>query len=268
MSKISTEADIHSLLSSLGYEAEAVAEDLAKCSRQVRAADDATKAMAASVITKSQFKSFMTGQATSSALLVNGRPSAEAWDGPSPLTLVATELITLSESTPEPYVVKYFCGEHRPRFGVAEAPAARLMASLVGQLLSLMMERNIAVDLASITPKDRRRVEKSNLKALYNVFKMLTQQLPAKSLLLCVIDEISRYEISMLAEDIRDVMRRLTRLASGPNDISFKLLVTSQGRALRVGEFFEGRTLDLDGEVEPDDAAGWKIASMAGHLRG
>lgn len=60
----------------------------------------------------------------------------------------------------------------------------------------------------------------------------------------------------MLAEDIRDVMRRLTRLASGTNDILFKLLVTSQGRALGVGDFFGGRTLDLDGEVEPDDAAG------------
>lgn len=116
----------------------------------------------------------MTEQATSSALLMNGRLSAEAWDGPSPLTLVAAELITLSESTQEPYVVKYFCGEHGPRFGVAEAPAARLMASLVGQLLSLMLERHIAVDLASITPKDRRRVDKFNLKALYNIFKMLT----------------------------------------------------------------------------------------------
>ena len=60
---------------------------------------------------------------------------------------MAAELITLSEGTQEPHVAKYFCGEHRPRFGVAEVPAARLMASLVGQLLSLMLERNIAVDL-------------------------------------------------------------------------------------------------------------------------
>lgn len=97
---------------------------------------------------------------------------------------------------------------------------------------------------------------------------MLTQQLPAESLLLCVIDETGRYEIWMLAEAIRDVMRRPTRLMSGTHGILFKLLATSQGRALRIGEFFEGRTLGLEGEVEPDDAAGWKIASMGGELGG
>ena len=65
-----------------------------------------------------------------------------------------------------------------------------------------------------------------------------------------IINEIDRYKMSMPAENIRDVMRRLTRLVNGTNYTLFKLLATSQGRAQWVGEFFKGRTLDVDGEVD------------------
>lgn len=136
------------------------------------------------------------------------------------------------------------------------------MASLTGQLVSHMLSRSVEVDLSFLERGKWAVLEKQNLTVLCTVFFELLKQLPSKTVLLCILDEVVLYETGVPKSDTDTVVRRLVRLAEGCDEIAFKLLVTCRGRALGIGHYFTGHTLDLDEEVEEDDSSTWQIASM------
>lgn len=236
------------------------------CLRLGAALEDAEMARAAAVVNDPTFKAFVTKDA-SSALLVNGNEDLSIAEGLSPLSLVAARLAQISEQskTTQSLALRYFCAEHNTygRERQNSSPAEVMMASLTGQLISHMLSRSVDVDLSFLRPGDEAALEKRNLKKMCTVFFELVKQLPPKTILLCVLDEVFLYETGAPGQNDADaVVRRLVRLAEASDKIVFKLLVTCRGRALGIGRHFSGHTLELDEEVELDDSSAWQVANM------
>ncbi|KAJ9156115.1 hypothetical protein NKR23_g1372 [Pleurostoma richardsiae] len=250
------------LLQLLSFDPDVVRQDIETCSRLGDAMDGSSKAKAAALIGNRRFKAYLTENASSAPLLVNGNEDLSCAEGLSPLSLVAARLAQISEQTGAMYVLKYFCGQHPPYIGdpVASSPTG-LMASLVGQLITQMMHHNVEVDLSFLTRADLAHVKRLKPAVLYLIFQELTSQLPPRSVLLCILDEVALYETGAQGNDMKSVLKKLTRLVRKSEDIVFKLLVTCRGRALNAGIFAE-HILDLDESVEAQDSSSWQIANM------
>lgn len=224
------------------------------------------KARAAALVDNPAFKDFVTETAPSSALLVNGNQDLSSAEGISPLSLVAARLAQISgqNETGQSLTLRYFCAEHS-LYGMehqTSSPAETMMASLTGQLITHMLSRSVAVDLSILVPENWAVLGNLSLKLMCTVFFELVKQLPSKTILLCILDEVALYETGVPKPGTDTVVRRLVRLVEASDEIVFKLLVTCRGRALGIGQYFTGHTLDLDEEVEVEDSSMWRIASM------
>ncbi|KAI0874100.1 hypothetical protein GGS24DRAFT_460595 [Hypoxylon argillaceum] len=253
------------LLKLLSYDPRTISGDVDTCLRLGEGFDEDKKARAVAMIQNARFSEFMAEYLASSSLLVNGRADLSSTEGLSPISFVAAKLVRISEEidspSGSPYVVKYFCNQHPP-FLTDSAPPVEMMASLSSQLLAQMIEEGVDVDFSMLTRANWQRIENLNLKALCDIFRELTYQLPRNSVLLCVIDDLARYEITPFMKETDAIIRRLTRLVQGHEQIIFKLLVTCEGRALEISKYFINQTVDLDAEVEPDESASWKISTF------
>ena len=176
------------------------------------------------------------------------------------------ELIRISERMESAFVIKYFCSLQKENIDPSPASSSiGLIASLVGQLLSQMLNRDLDIDISFLEKSDWKSIESHELFGLYMVFRELVKQLPPKTLLVCVLDEVNLYETRALGEDTDVVMRRLTRLVAKSTEIVIKLLVTCRGRALDFQQYFQkDDILDLDEDIDLDDLATWKIRHIGG----
>ncbi|KAI3391981.1 hypothetical protein diail_6388, partial [Diaporthe ilicicola] len=254
------------LLEVLRYNPDVVLADTEMCLRLGAALDETDKARAAALVGNPTFKAFMTEKASSSSLLVNGNEDLSSAEGVSPLSLVAAKLAQISEhnETTKGLTLRYFCAEHKP-YGLEHqnsSPAETMMASLTGQLVSHMLSRSIEVDLSFLGPENETVLESLNLKVMCTIFFELVRQLPSKTILLCILDEVALYETGLPKDGTVTVVRRLVRLVEASDEITFKLLVTCRGRALGITQYFTGQTLELDEEVEADDSSTWRISSL------
>ncbi|KAI0427952.1 hypothetical protein F5Y09DRAFT_314759 [Xylaria sp. FL1042] len=255
------------LLQLLRYDPGAISADVNTCLELGEALNEDKKAHAATTIQNTRFREFMTGNLESSSLLINGRVDLSSTEGLSSLSFVAAKLVRISETidspSTSPYVVKYFCKQHPPFLSEsAVSPPIAMMASLVGQLLAQMIRKTLDVDLSILTRDKWKKTENFKLKTLWDIFQELTYQLPSQSVLLCIIDDIGMYEIAPLSKETEAIIRGLARLVPKHDRIVFKLLVTCEGRALDISKYFMNQTVDLVTEVEPDEAASWRISRL------
>ncbi|KAI0812813.1 hypothetical protein GGR55DRAFT_637974 [Xylaria sp. FL0064] len=255
------------LLRLLKYDPGAISADVNTCLKLGEALNDDKKTHAATMIQNTRFREFMAGNLISSSLLINGRVDLSSAEGLSSLSFVAAKLVRISETidspSASPYVVKYFCKQHPPFIGdSAVSPPVAMMASLVGQLLTQMIEDALDLDLSMLTRDKWKKVEKVNLKTLCDIFQEFTYQLPPQSVLLCIIDDIGVYEIEPLLKETDTVIRGLARLVPRHEQTVFKLLVTCEGRALDISKYFMNQTVDLVTEAEHDEAASWRISTL------
>lgn len=225
-----------------------------------------SRARASALIGSPMFKAFMTENASSGPLLVNGNEDLSSAEGLSPLSLVAARLAHISEQNESRrgITLRYFCAEHGPYAGANQtsSPAGRMMISLTGQLITHMLSRSVEADLSFLKLNQWAALKNENLRVVCTVFYELVKQIPSNTVLLCILDEVALYETGMAQQDLDAVVRRLTRLVEGTDDIVFKMLVTCRGRAMDTGQYFAGHTLELDEDVEADDSSTWQIASM------
>jgi hypothetical protein len=96
------------------------------------------------------------------------------------------------------------------------------------------------------------------------MFQELFNQLPAKSVVLCILDELSSYETGPLRDDVETLCRRLTRFSKKQDEAVFKLMVTCRGRALGISQYFDNDVVELSAFVEPEDSSAWSIERFAG----
>lgn len=143
----------------------------------------------------------------------------------------------------------------------------------------------VKIDESFLSASSLRKIGEWDLSTLSSLFRSLIQQLPPRTLVIIILDEVSLYETRALGKETDAFMRRITRLIGQCNNeereedeeeeeegnreggVIFKLLVTCRGRALDFGQYFsrsEREVLDLQEEVEVDYSAGWKLSSFTG----
>ncbi|ETS73822.1 hypothetical protein PFICI_14768 [Pestalotiopsis fici W106-1] len=252
----------HSILDAIRYDPNVIERDLERSVGIGERLEEGEKARAAAMIRHSEYKAMMVETSASTSLLVNGRKDLAAAESISSLTYVAGSLVRASRDAGSIYLMAYFCDFHRPSFEPStEASSFGIVASFAGQLLSQMLHRDVQMDLSFFETRDWHRHANMKLDTLWKLLRQLISQLPEESVLICVIDEITRYETSALYQDTEKVVRRLTRLVGNSESIVFKLLLTCHDRALGVSQYFKGCTIDLDAEAEPDDSSAWWMRS-------
>ncbi|KAH7233070.1 hypothetical protein BKA59DRAFT_446565 [Fusarium tricinctum] len=261
------------LLKCLRYDPEASLQDMSSFIRLGYHLSNREKSRAAAMITSDQFISFVQETRLSTCLLVNGRQDLATSNSQSPLSLVVAELVNKSQEKGSDlgpvFVISYFCAARQPwsstNASASQNSAAGMIASLIGQLIEQLGDRDIIVDLSFMSSKTWRRVEELEPKTLCRIFRKLIGQIPPGSAILCMIDEVSLYETQMLEHQTSYVMEKLVQLVRQEQDDAqqvFKLLVTCQDRALGISRLFSGCTLELPEEIEMDDTADWAISAM------
>lgn len=153
------------------------------------------------------------------------------------LGIISSTLIKSQEGSPCATSIYYFCGMHDNTQDSICGPQG-LLRSLVGQIL-----QKFDVNLDFISMLSRPLIEKLNIRALCDCFAKLVKQLPARTVLFCIIDGVSFFETALWANDTAKVIGDLRALAYD-SDVGaiFKLLVTSPRRSKFVASIFEPET--------------------------
>jgi hypothetical protein len=255
-----------SLLKLLQYDSKLPQKDLEACLQVGGMLEDDIKARASVMVQSDEFRIWLAEDDSSRALLVNGHGDLETAETESPLSLADAELVRAFEDTRPAFFVKYFCSLHTENIDPSRASSpVGIMVSLIGELLTQMMDCQMEVDVSFLSKNDLKKVENDDLDILCIVFRELVLQLPPKALLVCVLDEVTLYETESLGRDIGAVMRRLCRLVVKSTEVIFKLLVTCRGQSLEFQQYFQDTDiLDLQEDVELDDLAMWRVRNVGG----
>ena len=251
------------LLNLLQFDSTLAPTGVERCLRYGHDMDEHAKARAAALIQHRVFKSYMTEDASSASLLVNGNEDVSNAEGVSPLSVVGAKLARISEQTKSTFVLRYFCREHGPYSNdSATSSPSFMLASLAGQLIDQLLHEDIPIDLSFLQQVRFENVKKLKPATLDVIFRELVIQVPAGSVLLCIIDEPSVYETRLLKGDTQAIFRRLVRLVKNIKHIAFKLFVTCRGRARDINQYFIGHVLELSETVEEQDSSAWYIENL------
>ena len=173
------------------------------------------------------------GEDTSAALFIEGGLPLSS-RRVSSLCVVSTFLIGSLKDSKRATAIYFFCGHHdKPSDPIGGPPG--MIRSLIIQILRLF-----AVNLDFITPRLRPLLEKLNLRALCDCFSKLVTQLPASTVLFCIVDGISFFEKTEWIDDTNKAIGDLRDLVyDSDTGAVFKLLVTSPTRSRCVADIFE-----------------------------
>ncbi|KAK6062704.1 hypothetical protein SCUP515_13109 [Seiridium cupressi] len=197
--------------------------------------DEKEEARVAALVRDSAFKTYMAGKSLSNPLFVNGRADPASANGPFPLSLVVGTLAQASLET--------------SKKNMSLAPSSQaISASAADRILNHpSRNRNLGIDLSILNNSEWKKPAEQKLDTLWKALRLLISQMPLGSVLICIINEISQYETSVLEEDTDRVVRRLTRL---------------------VFQYFEDHTIDLDEHIESEDSSEWWIESATSLAHG
>lgn len=164
------------------------------------------------------------------SLLINGSESDLSTAAKSPVSFVSVQLIRSLATAKSILTVYWFCDQHKNQKRDDDANVARMLCSLIGQLLT----QHHRFDLHFFKKYHLRGVEDSNVEVLCDIFDELVLQLPKDMMLFCVVDSVSTYEDRFRRDDIALAMKRLHHITTVPHNGIFKLLMTSPGRCLFI----------------------------------
>lgn len=153
------------------------------------------------------------------------------------LSIVSSTLVKVNQDSPKATSIYFFCGMHDNPQDTVCGPQG-MIRSLISQVL-----RQFDVNLEFISMLIRPLIEKLNLRALCDCLGKLVKQLPARTVIFCVIDGISFFETTLWSNDTAKVIGDLRDLAyDNETGAIFKLLVTSPRRSKHVASIFEPET--------------------------
>lgn len=252
------------LLDLISFDPDNISQDIATCIRQGDALDEASKSKAAALIQNGLFKAFLSAEASPSSLVVNGNDDLSCAEGLSPLSLVTARLSIISSHSPRTFVLRYFCDMHKPFSHDDTIPAVlRLMSSILGQLITQLLRKSIDINYEFLDERRWKNLERMKPKALCKSMEDILGQIPENSIVLCILDEISAYEISPLRRDTEYVVKMFSSLAERSSGVIFKLLVTCRGRLLGSAKYFEREILNMEESVEEEDSSTWCLSNMS-----
>lgn len=232
--------------------------------------EEEAKSGASTLIRHTTFRYFLE-ELGSKSLLVNGSEDTAAADSISPLSLIITKMArTVKEHIPGILILKYFCA-FRPIYRLSgglppDRLLAKMMASLLGQLLEQIGHHGMPPDLSSLTTDELEKIETLTVRDVTKVFRRLTRQIPRNHIVIRVIDETGEFETAILQEQTTYVTRVLAQVGDlelcirkgGP---TFKLLLTCRDRGLYISPLLL-QTLDIEEDIEEDCSADWNISRL------
>jgi hypothetical protein len=168
--------------------------DIKECQRLQYDLDSSAKDEATFVIHSREFKHWLTKKKYNSLLVCGNWPDS-AIDDISPVSLVCAELVSLFSLSKSDVVLSYFCGLHAD-IESDDTWVSEMMKGLICQLLAQPRNRRLKFDLSFIDEDMTEQMQKNDLDKLCGVFRKLVQQLPSEKSLVCVLDVISRFEVS------------------------------------------------------------------------
>lgn len=152
----------------------------------------------------------------SAALLVHG--NGRRHEPISPTSVASAVLVSLFKNQLHFITLQWFCGTYKTG---PNGNAGGMMRSLVCQMLS---GASFIYDFE--LPSS---IDGEDLGELLKLFKKLVRRLPARSIVICVIDGISWYEDRRLREGTVKSLRTIVKLMKA-EELILKLLLTSPTR--------------------------------------
>lgn len=144
----------------------------------------------------------------------------------SSTSLLCGMLVQSLQESNVAHVLHFFCGPHNSRSDAFSGPRA-LIQSLLAQLLSLQQ-----FDIGFLRFGQWEEGLRANSISTYcSLFRRLIEQLPT-SIMFCIIDSVSVFEVDNWADDLQIVLRTLLETVADPQlSVRLKLLITSASRS-------------------------------------
>jgi hypothetical protein len=230
-----TQAD---LLDILSVHAEAPIEDLRRIHRACQSVESSDYQIAQGIFEGTKFREWLTAD-DSAPLFIEGGPAFSFHGRFASLSLMSCLAVECLEGKESAISIHHFCRRHISSKDPVQGPSG-MMRSLICQVLRLFHNQ---VDLGFMsTRRYREQIESHNLHILCDCFANVIKQLPADTVLFCIVDSIDCFERHEWAEDCRFMIREIQDLLyeydCGP---VFKLLVTSPVRSRYVGGTFNSQ---------------------------
>jgi hypothetical protein len=255
------------LLRALDFDVDGPGADIQECQRLQYDLDPSAKDEATFVIHSKEFKRWLKKKKSSSLLVCGNRPDL-AMEDISPVSLVSAELVSLFSLSKSAVVLGYFCGLHADSESFDDW-ISEMMKSLICQLLAQPKNRHLKFDLSFIDEDMMEHMRINNFDELCRVFRKLVQQLPSDKMLFCVLDAVSRFEVSPQAEmDAIVALGEIVKLTRTGKGITMKVLLTSPSDSAIAGEKDMGKDVIVDRVlVVPDSVDGgeqgsWNTSSI------
>lgn len=176
----------------------------------------------------------------SAALLVHG--NCRRHDPISPTSVASAVLVSLFKNQLHFITIQWFCGTYKTG---PNGNARGMMRSLICQMLS---GASFIYDFEL-----QSSIDGEDLGELLKLFKKLVRRLPARSVVICIIDGISWYEERRLRDDTLRCLRKIVKLMKA-EELILKLLLTSPTRTSYI--------------LEPALARDIKVVEIPEHISG
>lgn len=236
------------------------AQDIENMLRKGEAVEKSLHGEGAWLLHSRQFQEWISLK-SSEALLVDGNVDDFGLERISPMSTLCAALIRSFQElrNKAPCRLSFFCGLHTASDDDLSGPRG-LMRSLIAQLL-----QNYRFHFDFVDSHDYRvLLESHELGHLCETFSSLIYQLPAHTVVFCIVDGISLYERASLEDELEMVASMLRELSQDPHlGCFFKLLLTSPNQSRHVKKFFPRETNislppgDCDvRDISPEDLVG------------
>lgn len=236
------------------------AQDIENMLRKGEAVEKSLHGEGAWLLHSRQFQEWIASK-SSEVLLVDGNVDDFELERITPMSTLCAALIRSFRElrNKAPCRLSFFCGLHTASDDDLSGPRG-LMRSLIAQLL-----RNYRFHFDFVNSHDYRvLLENHELGHLCETFRNLIYQLPAHTVVFCIVDGISLYERASLEDELEIVASMLCELSLDSHlGCFFKLLLTSPSQSRHVKKFFPRETNislppgDCDvRDISPEDLVG------------
>lgn len=165
------------------------------------------------------------------ALFVEGRLDSSRFGRTSPISYVCANLMRAFIPRDDVTTLHFFCGQHTASNDPLRGPKG-MIRSLLAQLLHRWPKVSVrGVHLHGFDGEP----DSVHFEDLCDVFRLALSQVPTYNSVLCMIDDISRFENEAWANDYLYLMDLLHNVIMGQGvNVRFKLLLTSPTRSRRL----------------------------------
>lgn len=202
------------------------------------------------IAASASFRTFLHPNTGSCKLLLNSDEDLSMLSGSIATSYLLAEVSHTYATAQSTIVLSFFCEEHSSRDSGVET----MMTSLLTQLISHRIIQQHEPALFDIDEgNEAQALQQNKLKALCDIFIHLIDQVPEDTIVLCIVDSITKYESRARRKDTETVLKTLIDLASpsatNGHHSTFKFLVAASDISIFT-KLFGKDVLDIPRNVD------------------